>query len=135
MKIDEIRGNTLYDIINSRMLDVEKLITDAIPKAVSKTHSKRVKRRMEILLEADEDFIQALQHKLCQVIMEEQEKVHEPEKWMVKMAIGSEFLQEGNTFSKSVWLHLGMSIIEITPPFYFINFHNINPVLCNKKEG
>ena len=117
------------------MLDVEKLITDAIPKAVSKTHSKRVKRRMEILLEADEDFIQALQHKLCQVIMEEQEKVPEPEKWMVKMAIGSEFLQEGNTFSKSVWLHLGMSIIEITPPFYFINFHNINPVLCNKKEG
>ena len=32
--------------------------------------------------------------------------MHNPEKWMVKMAIGSEFLQEGNTFAKSVWLHL-----------------------------
>ena len=33
-------------------------------------------------------------------------KIHNTEKWMVKMAIGSEFLQEGNTFAKSVWLHL-----------------------------
>ena len=43
---------------------------------------------------------------MSEVIRQQQEQMHNPEKWMVKMAIGSEFLQEGNTFAKSVWLHL-----------------------------
>ena len=43
---------------------------------------------------------------LLKRIQEDQEKMHLPEKWLVKMAIGNVYLQEGNTFAKSIWLHL-----------------------------
>ena len=38
--------------------------------------------------------------------MKENEPTHHPEKWMAELAIGSIHLKEGNTFVRSLWLHL-----------------------------
>ena len=36
-----------------------------------------------------------------------------PEKWLVNMAISSDHLKEGNTFQKSIWLHLATLVTPI----------------------
>ena len=43
---------------------------------------------------------------LKRILEHQQTKMYQPEKWLVNMAIGNVFLQEGNTFAKSIWLHL-----------------------------
>ena len=58
LDLDVIRGKDLYTIMNDNLVNVDRLIEDAIPKAVSKTQTQRVKRRLEILLEAPPDFIE-----------------------------------------------------------------------------
>ena len=49
-------------------------------------------------------------------IQEEQLKLYLPEKWLVKMAIGNVYLQEGNTFAKSIWLHLVEKVATYMAP-------------------
>ena len=58
-------------------------------------------------------FLQAI---LLKRIQEEQSRIHLPEKWLVKMAIGNVYLQEGNTFAKSIWLHLVEKIAKYLAP-------------------
>ena len=45
---------------------------------------------------------------LCNKILDslQQQISHKPERWMSDLAIGSIHLKEGNTFARSVWLHL-----------------------------
>lgn len=94
-------------IFQEGLVDIDQLIDEAIPKAVSLTgNSKRVERQLEILLSADGRLKETIKMHLQQKIREAQPTKYEPTKWLVKAAIGSEYLQEGNTFAKSIWLHL-----------------------------
>jgi hypothetical protein len=38
--------------------------------------------------------------------IKQNEPLNKPEKWMADLAISSVHLKEGNTFARSVWLHL-----------------------------
>ena len=38
--------------------------------------------------------------------IKQHEPSHQPEKWMAELSISSVHLKEGNTFARSVWLHL-----------------------------
>ena len=45
---------------------------------------------------------------LCNKVLErvKEQSSYQPEKWMSNLAIGSMRLKEGNTFARTVWLHL-----------------------------
>ena len=54
-------------------------------------------------------FVQDFAAALCAKVLEHiklNEPTHQPEKWMANLAISSVHLKEGNTFARSVWLHL-----------------------------
>ena len=106
-------GKSIPDLIEEELLDLGQLIKDAIPKAVSLKQSERVKRRLEILVEIgdDDDLFHAIFTALVDKIRRDQEESFQPERWLVKMAIRSEYLSEGCTFAKSVWLHLVNSVV------------------------
>ena len=109
LNINEIRSKTLASILENGLVDVDVLIEEAMPKAISMTESQRVKRRLDILIgeEGREGTLFNVISKLLKLALtNEEKKAPSPEKWLVKMALGSEFLQEGNTFSKSIWLHV-----------------------------
>ena len=52
-----------------------------------------------------QDFITALCNKVLEH-MKQNAPTNQPEKWMAHLAISSIHLKEGNTFARSVWLHL-----------------------------
>ncbi len=54
------------------------------------------------------NFFQEFTVVLCNKILEslQQQTTYKPERWMSDLAIGSIHLKEGNTFARSVWLHL-----------------------------
>ena len=60
--------------------------------------------RIRILLFFQE-FVLALIEKVVDQLRQN-ETSHQPEKWMADLAISSVHLKEGNTFARSVWLHL-----------------------------
>ena len=96
LDLQVIRGRTLHEILTNNFVNVDKLIIDAIPKAVSITQTQRVKNRLEILLKIannDREFIDAIKIILNHSIKKDNEAVPLPEKWMVKMAIGSQYIQ------------------------------------------
>ena len=96
LDLQVIRGRTLHEILTNNFVNVDKLIIDAIPKAVSITQTQRVKNRLEILLKIannDPEFIDAIKIILNHSIKKDNEAVPLPEKWMVKMAIGSQYIQ------------------------------------------
>ncbi len=115
LDVQTIRGKKLSEIVESGIIDYDQLIDDAIPKAVSKTSSHRVERRLEILI-GNSGFRKSVKSSLLDHLEREQEKMLAPEKWLVKMAVGNEFLQEGNTFAKSIWLHLVSRVAEVLRP-------------------
>ena len=96
---DRIRGKSLSEIL--QMCDVKLLIQDAIPKAVSLAGSDRVKRRLEILVDADEDLFDLLRETLLAKALNDQEKLYNPQNWLVQVAIKSVYLSEGNTFARA----------------------------------
>ena len=83
------------------MCDLKLLIQDAIPKAVSRAGSDRVKRRLEILVGADEDLFNLLRDALVTKVLNDQQKVYNPLNWLVQVAIKSVYLSEGNTFARA----------------------------------
>ena len=107
-------GKSIPNLIEEELLDLRQLIKDAIPKAVSLKQSDRVKRRLEILVEADDDLFNAISAALVDKIRCDQEESKQTKRWLVKMAIRSEYLSEGCTFAKSVWLHLVNSVVAKT---------------------
>ena len=58
--IQNLRGKSLADIIDLKLVDMDQLMEEAIPKAVSLTQSERVKRRLEILLNDDSSIKEPL---------------------------------------------------------------------------
>ena len=44
--------------------------------------------------------------------MEHKPPTHEADKWLANLAIGSVHLKEGNTFVRSIWLHLVDKVSE-----------------------
>lgn len=100
LDLQVIRGRTLHEILTNNFVNVDKLIIDAIPKAVSITQTQRVKNRLEILLKIannDREFIDAIKIILNHSIKKDNEAVPLPEKWMVKMAIRSQYIQVSTT--------------------------------------
>ena len=100
LDLKSIRGRTLHEILTNNFVNVDKLIMDAIPKAVSMTQTQRVKSRLEILLKIaneDKEFIDAIKIILNHSIKKDNEAVPLPEKWMVKMAIRSQYIQVSTT--------------------------------------
>ena len=58
--IQNLRGKSLSEIIDLGLVDMDQLMEEAIPKAVSLTQSERVKRRLEILLNDDSSIKEPL---------------------------------------------------------------------------
>lgn len=120
--INNIRGKSLSRMIEENLVDIDKLIVDAIPKAVSlttsnKAENSRVEKRLQLLFDKNANELrESVRVNLIKSIEERQAKMHDPDKWLVKMALGNEFLQEGNTFARAIWLHLVSTIAKLMEP-------------------
>ena len=58
-----------------------------------------------------QDFVSAVREKVLSD-MEHKPPTHEADKWMANLAIMSVHLKEGNTFVRSIWLHLVGKVSE-----------------------
>jgi len=65
----------------------------------------QVVRKFSRYLISFKGFIWTLKEKILTDV-KKNEPTHQPEKWMADLAIGSVHLKEGNTFVRSLWLHL-----------------------------
>ena len=63
LDVNNLRGKSLSEIIEHGLVDIDQLIEEAIPKSVSLTQSERVKRRLEILLDANTPIKEPLKGK------------------------------------------------------------------------
>ncbi len=117
-----LKDQSVPEVLEQNLVNFEKLLIECLPKAASsvKQGDNRMQERIEILVgmvdsESDNDvhYFKALRSLILGAIKDNSKQGHQPEKWLVKIAINSEFLKEGNTFQKAIWLHLADIVTPI----------------------
>lgn len=109
--IAKLKNKSVADVFENEYVKLDDLIKECLPKAASQVignvDSQRMHKRIDILMELfDTDFTERVKQKILAVVKTESANKVNQEKWLVSMAIKSNFLKEGFTFQKSIFLHL-----------------------------
>ncbi len=110
--IPHLNGKTIVAAFEENHVDLCGLIMSCLPKAISASATKgfnsaRLQWRIEKLLQHLEDPTCQFMRCIRKVLIEGlKSQSYQPESWLVNLAMNSHHLKEGNTFRKSIWLHL-----------------------------
>ena len=121
--LSRFKNLTIAELFETGVIRVDRLVIDCLPKAASLVASdrnaNRIQQRIDILMnlvekenDAGQELLRLITEKVV-AIRKNQEGTHEPNKWLVRMAIDNKHMKEGNTFQKSITLHLADQIIDI----------------------
>ncbi|CAG0886586.1 unnamed protein product [Cyprideis torosa] len=119
--IAQLESETVPQLFRKGLMGLERLIVECLPKAaslVSSSDPSRMQKRVDLLMDLverrDDNFGQEFLRVLTNVVIQKTDKKQGlTDKWLVRMAINSDHLKEGNTFQRSIWLHLSDLVIPI----------------------
>ncbi len=116
VNVSEIKDKSIDEVLKEdpnllRELTRQNLVRAA--SAIKSAPTERMSERLDILIgilngkgSSANALFDAVGNIIITAIKDKTENSPEPKKWLVKMSSNSEFLREGNTFRKAVWLHL-----------------------------
>ncbi len=122
LDVSKLRNETISDAFEKGIVPLEEMIMECLPKAasqVSDEDSQRMQKRVEILVRMadskckEDQFIETMRMLVSDVVKKKMVNFPNPDRWLVKMAVSSEFMREGNTFQKAIWLHLSQVVTPI----------------------
>ncbi len=121
--IPRLKKKSIAEVFQEGLVPLDKMITESLAKAASMVEgssSQRMSARLDILIRmmesegsSDIQYFGAMKDIITAAVENKMRHVPDPNNWLVKMAIGSDFLREGNTFQKSVWLHLSKFVTDL----------------------
>ena len=126
-KVGDLQNRSLGEIFENRLIRMNRVITACLPKAASmipaksSSDAKRIQMRINTVMdivERDEGgfakaLVDVIGAKLTDGIKAKTREEEDPDQWLVKMAMQSEHLREGNTFQKSIILYIMDAVTPI----------------------